>query len=831
MQSMILKVSGMSCAACAANVQRTVKKLNGVKEANVNFATEKLSVSFDENVLLLNDIALAVKKAGYALEAASSTRIFKIQGMSCAACAARIEKVAGKINGVTEAGVNFAGEKLRLCYNPETVSVMEVLKAVEKAGYRAIEEEAPDAEAARKTRETKEIWQRFVVSAFFAVPLFIITMAPMLLQASGIMAPAHVPHSAGAGQAGGYLIAFNPMRYPAVNAAVQMILLLPVLAVNRKIYARGFKSLFKGSPNMDSLIAMGTGAAFLYSSFLTWQNIFAGGMNEPYFETAGVILTLIALGKFFETSTKGKTGAAIKKLMGLAPKTAFIERDGQETEVYIDEVCAGDIVVVRPGGKMPVDGIVTEGQTSVDESMLTGESLPVGKMPGDSIVGASINKNGFIKYRATKVGKDTALSQIIKLVEDAQASKAPIAALADKVSQKFVPAVIAIAVLSSLCWYFIGDQTLWFSMRIFITVLVIACPCALGLATPTSIMVATGRGAENGILIKGGEYLETAHKVQTVVLDKTGTITEGKPCVTDIVAKSGLQESEFLRLAASAEKKSEHPLGEAIVNEAAAKNITLAEPTRFNSITGQGVIAEIDGQNLLIGNKRLMSENGIDMGFFAADSDKLAGEGKTPVYMAVDGAASGIIAVADVIKPTSRQAVEQLVKMGIDVVMITGDNSNTAAAVARQAGIANVLSEVLPQDKAENVKKLQQGGRKVAMVGDGINDAPALARADIGIAIGSGTDVAIESANIVLMRGDLTGVPSAVRLSKKTMANIRQNLFWAFGYNTVCIPVAMGVLHIFGGPLLNPMIAAIAMGASSVSVLANALRLKKAGIS
>ena len=752
-----------------------------------------------------------------------------ISGMACAACAKNVEQTIGNLEGVKEAGVNFATEKLHVTYDHEAISIMEIIKAVEKAGYKALEEEPVDIEAIRKAREAKNIWHRFIVSAAFTVPVFVIAMVPMVLEAMGLMVPHHMIGHAYHEAIQEYLIRFNPMHYPAANALIQMLLIIPVIIVNRKIYANGFKAIARRSPNMDSLIAKGTAAAFAYSLYLTWLNIFSGGMYEPYYEITGVILTLIVLGKFFETRTKGRTGEAIKKLMGLAPKTAKIIRNGEEVEIYIDEVAVGNIIVVRPGEKMPVDGIVMEGETSVDESMLTGESMPVSKTMGDSIVGASINKNGFIKYRATKVGKDTALSQIIKLVEDAQGSKPPIAALADLVCEKFVPAVIAIAILSGLYWFFLGGEPepLWFAMRIFITILVIACPCALGLATPTSIMVGTGKGAENGILIKGGEYLEMAHKVKTVVLDKTGTITEGRPHVTDIVAKGDFSADELLLLAASAEKKSEHPLGEAIVNKGVASNLTFIEPTRFNSITGQGVLAEFDGRELLIGNRRLMDENNIDMTAYAADSDGLAEEGKTPMYIAINGKLEGIIAVADIIKPTSREAVERLKKMGVDVVMITGDNKRTALAVAKQAGIEKVLSEVLPQDKAENVKRLQENGRKVAMVGDGINDAPALAQADVGIAIGTGTDVAIESANIVLMRGDLTGVASAIHLSRKTMGNIRQNLFWAFIYNIMGIPIAMGVWYAFGGPLLNPMLAAIAMGASSVSVLANALRLKR----
>jgi len=744
------------------------------------------------------------------------TRTLNVSGMNCAACAKNVERIAGKLDGVIEASVNFAAEKLHVKYSPDAVSIIEVIKAVEKGGFKLFEEETVDIEAARKASEARHIWRRFVISVIFTAPLFIIAMIPMMLKHTfGIDLPAQI----------------NPMHHPAANSVIQLLLTIPVVLVNLKIYARGFKAVAKRSPNMDSLIAKGTTAAFVYSLYLTWQNIFASGHYEPYFEIVGVILTLIVLGKYFENVTKGKTGEAIKKLMGLAPKTAKVIRRGEETEVYIDEVGVGDIIVVRPGEKMPVDGTVIEGETSVDESMLTGESMPVSKSAGDLIVGGSINKNGFVKYRATKVGKDTALSQIIRLVEEAQGSKPPIAALADRICEKFVPAVIVIAILSGLAWYFFADETMWFAMRIFITILVIACPCALGLATPTSIMVGTGKGAENGILVKGGEALEIAHKVGTVVLDKTGTLTEGKPHVTDIIAKSNRSAGELLRLAASAENKSEHPLAQAIVEKCAEEGFALIEPSRFNSITGQGIEAEIDGKPVLIGNQLMMSANAIDTSAYAADSDALAEEGKTPMYVAIDGLLEGIIAVADIIKPTSKAAVATLQKMGLDVVMITGDNKRTAQAVAKQAGIEHVLSEVLPQDKAENIKKIQAKGGKVAMVGDGINDAPALARADIGIAIGTGTDVAIESADIVLMRGDLTGVANAITLSKKTIANIKQNLFWAFIYNMMGIPIAMGVWHIFGGPLLNPMIAALAMAASSVSVLSNALRLKRMRLS
>ena len=618
-----------------------------------------------------------------------------------------------------------------------------------------------------------------------------------------------------------------PEAYPVNFAVIQLILVIPSMIAGYKFYTIGFSRLLKREPNMDSLIAIGTGAAFIYGIYAVIQ-IINGNHEytmELYFESVGVIITLILLGKYLEAVSKGKTSEAIKKLMGLAPKTATVIRDGKETVIPIEEVRVGDIVLVRPGEKIPVDGEVVEGRTSVDESMLTGESIPVEKNPGDSVVGASINKNGSIKFRATKVGKDTVLAQIIKLVEDAQGSKAPIAKLADIISGYFVPAVMVIALFAGLAWY-ISGQSAVFSLTIFVSVLVIACPCALGLATPTAIMVGTGKGAEYGVLIKGGEALETAHKVKTIVLDKTGTITEGKPVVTDIITDGKIAPEELLRLSASAERGSEHPLGEAIVNGAKEKNLELSEAESFEAIPGQGIEVVIEGRRMLLGNKKLMDSRNIEI-TLEEESNKLAREGKTPMYVAIDNELAGIIAVADVMKPSSRKAIEILHNMGIEVVMITGDNRITAEAIARQVGIDRVLAEVLPQDKAEEIKKLQSEGKKVAMVGDGINDAPALAQADIGIAIGSGTDIAMESADIVLMRSDLMDVPTAIQLSKKTIRNIKQNLFWAFAYNTAGIPIAAGLLHIFGGPLLNPIFAAAAMAFSSVSVVTNALRLRK----
>ena len=619
----------------------------------------------------------------------------------------------------------------------------------------------------------------------------------------------------------------NPMVNPLNFALFQIILTVPVMAIGYKFYLIGFKNIIKLSPNMDSLIAVGTSAAFIYSLFGMYK-IITGDISYAmhlYFEAAVTILTLITLGKYLEAVSKGKTSEAIKKLMGLAPKTATVIRDNKEIIVSVDEVVVGDIVLVKPGKKLPVDGEVIEGSTAIDESMITGESIPVEKSVGSNVIGASINKTGFIKYKATKVGKDTALAQIIRLVEDAQGSKAPIAKMADVISSYFVPIVIGLAILSAIVWLIAGETPI-FALTIFISVLVIACPCALGLATPTAIMVGTGKGAENGVLIKGGEALEITHKIDTIVFDKTGTITEGKPVVTDILTKNK-EKDVLLSLVASAEKGSEHPLGEAIVRAALEKKLELKTLNNFNAIPGHGIEVTIDKDNILLGNLKLMKEKNIDVEEFKLDSDKLANEGKTPMYIAINNKLEGIIAVADVVKPSSFEAIKELHNMGIKVAMITGDNKKTAEAIAKQVGIDIVLSEVLPEDKANEVKKLQGQNNKVAMVGDGINDAPALAQADIGIAIGSGTDVAIESADIVLMRSDLMDVIVAIKLSKATIRNIKQNLFWAFGYNVLGIPVAMGVLHIFGGPLLNPMIAAAAMSLSSVSVLANALRLKK----
>ena len=807
MKKVSMKIEGMSCSACANRIERIVNKLDGVEKGAVNFAAETLALEYDESAIELGQVEAAIEKAGFKVKKNIKDYTFKVEGMTCSACANRVERVTQKIEGVELAVVNFATEKLTIKLDADVASYGQVKAAVEKAGFQLVSEEDTIKGEEKKHDEASKLLIRFIISLIFAVPLLIISM--------GHMVGMPLPHL------------IDPMMNPFNFGIVQLILTLPVVMAGYKFYQVGIKNLIQLSPNMDSLIAIGTLTAFFYSVFGIYK-ITQGDASYAmhlYFESAAVILTLITLGKYLEAVSKGKTSQAIKALMGLAPKTATIERNGRELEVPIEEVVVGDLVLVKPGEKLPVDGEVIEGSTAIDESMLTGESIPVEKTVGSVVIGASINKTGFIKYKATKVGRDTALSQIVKLVEDAQGSKAPIAKMADIISAYFVPIVIGLAILSSVAWLLAGETGV-FALSIFISVLVIACPCALGLATPTAIMVGTGKGAEYGVLIKGGEALETTHKLSKLIFDKTGTITEGKPKVTDIVT-TNLSEEQLLIYAASAEKGSEHPLGEAIVRAAIDRGYQLCELQSFNAIPGHGIEVSIQGKQMLLGNKKLMIEKTIDVSSLSETSDQLAYDGKTPMYMAIDGQLAGIIAVADTVKESSKKAIETLHQMGIKVAMITGDNQKTADAIARQVGIDLVLAEVLPADKANEVKKLQETGVKVGMVGDGINDAPALAQADIGIAIGSGTDVAIESADIVLMKSDLMDVSTAIKLSKATIRNIKENLFWAFAYNVLGIPVAMGLLHLLGGPLLNPMIAAAAMSLSSVSVLLNALRLRR----
>lgn len=726
------------------------------------------------------------------------TENMKITGMTCSACVRAVERAVNKIDGVTEANVNFASEKLKITYDESKVNTDIIVEKIIDAGYNV----------ASNGEKKKNLFNKLIISLIFTIPLFYISMGHMM----GLPIPGFI----------------NPNSFPFRFALIQLVLTIPVVITGINFYTVGFKALIKGSPNMDSLIAIGTTAALAYSIYSMIEIYFGNAhyVHSLYFESAAMIIALILLGKTLEAKSKSKTSEAIKKLMDLAPKTAFVVyENGEIKEIPVENVKIGDVISVKPGNKIPVDGKIIEGSTSVDESMLTGESIPVEKKIGDKVTGASINRNGNIKFIAERIGKDTALAQIIRLVEDAQGSKAPIAKLADIVSGYFVPTVFAIAFLAALAWL-ISGQSFEFVIKIFVSVLVIACPCALGLATPTAIMVGTGKGAEYGILIKGGSVLEAAHKIDTVVFDKTGTITEGKPAVTDIISYNGFSESEFMSIAASAEKASEHPLADAIIKYAENKSLKLFDFKDFNAMPGFGIECIIDNKKVLIGNEKLLNENNIDLMDSSSKAAQLSESGKTSMFVSIDNKLAGIIAVADVIKESSKEAVRQLKSMGIDIYMLTGDNNKTALAIAKQAGIENVISDVLPQDKSDQIQKLQKDGKVTAMVGDGINDAPALAIADIGIAIGNGTDVAIDSADIVLMRSDLEDVPSAIQLSRSTIRNIKQNLFWAFFYNSVGIPVACGLLYIFGGPLLNPMIAAAAMSFSSVSVVSNALRLR-----
>ncbi|MDR0660172.1 MAG: heavy metal translocating P-type ATPase [Prevotellaceae bacterium] len=733
---------------------------------------------------------------------------FKIEGMSCASCARAIERSLGKVDGVSEANVNLATEKLSVSYDPAKITESRIIEVVDFAGFTAKPEKEKQNEEAEPL--SRVIWHRFILSAVFTVPLLIVAMLPMLFHAMGMYLPDSI----------------NPEPHPKANATIQLLLCLPVIVIGKRYFVSGFKKLFRGAPNMDSLIAIGCSAAFLYGLYGVYQIIINSTPAGLYFESAAVILTLITLGKYMEARSKGRASEAIQRLIELAPKIATILRDGNEIEVPVSSIVKGDIVLVKPGYKIPVDGEVIDGSTSIDESMLTGESMPVDKAVGDIVVGSSINKNGFIKCRATAVGEASTLAQIIKLVEDAQSSKAPIAKLADKVSSYFVPAVILLAFAAGLTWFLVSHD--WaFSLKIFISVLVIACPCALGLATPTAIMAGTGKAAENGILIKNGASLEIAGKLQTIVFDKTGTITEGKPKVTDIEALGDLSESEILKYAASVENFSEHPIASAIVDRAKEQNIELLHISNFKAISGYGISAFTADIQLLLGNEQLMVKENINMREGGTHINSLSNEAKTLVLVAIDEKLEGIIALADTIKHDSLDAIEQLHRLGLEVAMLTGDNLNTANAIARRVGIDNVMAQVLPREKSKAIQTIQQQGKKVAMVGDGINDAPALAVSDMGIAIGAGTSVAIESADIVLMKNKLSDVVTAIQLSRKTVRNIKENLFWAFGYNVLGIPVAMGVWYALGGPLLNPMIAALAMSLSSVSVVANALRLKR----
>ena len=741
----------------------------------------------------------------------SEKKEYKLSGMTCAACAMTVEMAVKDLETVEEVSVNLATERLSLLPKAGFDS-QQVLDAVAEAGYQA-EEKGKDRpsdvseEAAMKAQEFQKKKQELLILLITALPLLYISMGSMI----GLPLPSFLDH----------------MAHPLVFVLSQLFLTLPAVWIGRGFYQRGFRNLIKRHPNMDSLIAVGTSAAFFYSLYSVSQ-VFLGHhpfVHQLYFESVAVIIALVLLGKYLESSAKGRTSQAIQSLLELVPSQATVIRYGEAVTIDTEDIRVGDIIRIKPGERMPVDGLVTEGQTFVDESMMTGESVPIEKKVGDTITSATINQNGSIDYQATRVGSDTTLAQIVRLVEEAQGSKAPIAALADKISLYFVPIVLSLATLSALSWYFLAGESLSFSLSIFIAVLVIACPCALGLATPTAIMVGTGKGAENGILIKSGQALEAAYQLDTIVLDKTGTITVGKPSLTDLLPLSDFNRSDLLQLIASAEQHSEHPLAQAILEAAEEEGLDLLPVSHFEAMVGRGLSAQVEGKQLLVGNESLMKEKNIDSSVFQEQLLELSQEGKTAMFVAIDGQLTGILAVADEMKSSSLSAVQELQSMGLEVIMLTGDREETATAIAQKAGIQKVIAGVLPDGKAAAIKNLQEAGKKLAMVGDGINDAPALVQADVGIAIGSGADVAIESADVVLMHSDLQDVVKAIKLSQATIRNIKENLFWAFAYNTLGIPIAMGLLHLFGGPLLNPMLAGLAMSLSSVSVVANALRL------
>jgi Cu+-exporting ATPase len=809
-QRVILPITGMSCATCAVNIEKGLSQMEGVVDANVNFATEKATVTFDPAHVAVGDLTKTVKDLGY--EARVERITVPVRGMSCASCVEKVQTALKDVPGVVKASVNFATEKATVEYVPGQVTAKDLAKAVHDAGYELLDttegEDVVEKERAAREADLRRLRQRFIVGLVLVIPIFLLGNLHMF----GLS----------------HLLALDRQT----NFIIQLILQTPVqFWVGWQFYRGAWAAARHKTTDMNTLIAVGTSAAYLYSVVATFfPQLFAakGLAAEVYFDTAGAIICLILLGRLLEARAKGQTSEAIKKLIGLQPKTAIVIRDGKEQEIPVADVQIGDLIMVRPGERIPVDGVVLEGYSAVDESMVTGESIPVEKQAGAEVIGATINKTGSFKFRATKVGKETMLAQIIRMVEEAQGSKPPIARMADIIASYFVPAVIGAAVLTFIIWYFFGPQpALTYAVLNFVAVMIIACPCAMGLATPTSIMVGTGKGAEQGVLIRGGEALETAHKLDAVVLDKTGTITKGEPSVTDIAESDGYKAGEILRLAASAERGSEHPLGEAIVRRAHEQGLTLEDPTAFKAIPGLGIEATIGGHRVLLGNMKLMKEQAVPVDKIKGKDTAFSQKGKTPMFMAVDGRPAGIIAVADTLKADSAAAINALHQLGLEVIMVTGDNKRTADAIASTIGVDRVLAEVLPEAKAGEVKKLQAEGKRVGMVGDGINDAPALAQADVGIAIGTGTDVAIESADITLISGDLRGVVTAIALSKATIRNIKQNLFWAFAYNTILIPVAAGALFPFFGILLNPIFAAGAMGLSSITVVSNALRLRR----
>ena len=826
-----LPIAGMTCASCVAHVEGGLKEVPGVETAAVNLANERATVQFDPDKTGIDKMVSAVRDVGY--DVVTDKITLPIGGMTCASCVAHVENGLRTVPGVLNVSVNLATERATVELVPGTATMGDLRHAVEDVGYEVLdvggtEEEFVDRERVLREQERESERRDLILGIIFTLPLFVLSMSHDLLH--GVLM---------ANNFTSWLFEWSGFNW------LMFALATPVqFYVGRSYHRAAWKSLKALAPNMDLLISLGTNAAYFFSVIVLAAALFGVNITgHVYFESAAMIITLIKVGKYLEARAKGQTSEAIKKLMGLRAKTARVVRDGQEIEVKVEDVRVGDVVSVRPGEKVPVDGVIVEGYSTVDESMITGESLPVEKKLGDSVIGATLNKMGAFRFEARKVGKETALAQIIRLVEDAQASKAPIQRLADQIAAVFVPAVIGVALVTFLVWLVFGPQP-WYNFAFvnFVAVLIIACPCALGLATPTAIIVSTGKGAENGVLIRSGGALEAAHRVSAIILDKTGTLTQGAPAVTDVLEAgnwklgngNGAQlpptsDLQLLGLVASAEQNSEHPLGQAIVNRAKEMGLALTVPSEFSAVAGHGVQARVDGHDVLIGNSSLLTDHGVVLDGLESKSAQLADEGKTAMFAAVDGSAAGIIAVADTLKPNSRAAVEALKKLGIKVYMLTGDNPRTAAAIAKQVGIDDYFAGVLPSQKADKVKELQQSGNTVAMVGDGINDAPALAQADIGIAIGTGTDVAMEAADITLISGDLRGVVTAIALSKRTIRTIRGNMFWAFAYNVAGIPIAAGVLYPFFGLLLNPIIAAAAMAFSSVFVVTNSLRLRNFG--